>query len=529
MKIKRIRLLDFKRFTDLTITDLPATARLVVLIGPNGCGKSSLFDALHAKAVVQYHWGWRSEDEGYWNKQYGPDAARRERALQTAEKIDLQFHDAAPQDKETWKSAVYTRSAHRNDPSIQIEQIQHVGAAADEHRLRRLIDNDAAVTANYQRFVSNGLEDAFERGDEKTTLGEFRTLIMGDVKDAVHRLFDDPPLDLTSLSSPLRDPTFRFNKGQSKKFSYENLSGGEKAAFDLILDLTVKKRELKNTVFCIDEPEAHMGLRLQGRLLRELYQIIPANCQLWIATHSIGMMRAAYELEQENPGKVVFLDFGNKDFDGPVTITPSQIDRTVWQDMHEVVLDDLATLIAPNRIVLCEGKHGEDGLDAQCYNTIFARGFPDTLFVSTGGKGEGQYYSAVIKAIVKAEVVLLRDRDHLSDKKMDAERKTGKRVLSRAQIEDYLLDDEVLHNLCVKYSPNPELSFKDVLALKEQQSKSDIKACANKIRMWTIQSLGVQNAGDTRVSFLQDTLAPLIQPRMQVYQELRRDIFSAYP
>jgi hypothetical protein len=37
------------------------------------------------------------------------------------------------------------------------------------------------------------------------------------------------------------------------------LSGGEKAAFDLLLDLVIKRREFNDTVFFIDEPEAHMS------------------------------------------------------------------------------------------------------------------------------------------------------------------------------------------------------------------------------------------------------------------------------
>ena len=50
MKIKSIHLKDFKRFTDLTIEGLPETAKLVVMIGSNGCGKSSVFDALQVRA-----------------------------------------------------------------------------------------------------------------------------------------------------------------------------------------------------------------------------------------------------------------------------------------------------------------------------------------------------------------------------------------------------------------------------------------------------------------------------------------------
>ena len=45
MRIKKIRLKNYKRFTELTIADLPATARLVVLVGPNGTGKSSVLDS----------------------------------------------------------------------------------------------------------------------------------------------------------------------------------------------------------------------------------------------------------------------------------------------------------------------------------------------------------------------------------------------------------------------------------------------------------------------------------------------------
>ena len=46
MHIKRMFAEDFKRFTKLEIVDIPATAKLVLLAGPNGNGKSSLFDLM---------------------------------------------------------------------------------------------------------------------------------------------------------------------------------------------------------------------------------------------------------------------------------------------------------------------------------------------------------------------------------------------------------------------------------------------------------------------------------------------------
>ena len=529
MRIKSIHLRDFKRFTNLRISELPETAKLIVLIGPNGCGKSSVFDALHGKAVVEHHWGWRPERSGYWNKTYSVKDEENAPTLSPGNNIDMEVHGRRPADRQSWVRSVYMRSAYRNDPTVEVRNLKRVSAAADEHRFERMIENDAAVALNYQRLVSNGFEEAFDLGDAKTSLNEFREWLIGDIRRSINCLFDDPALDLNRLGNPLKDGTFRFNKGSARRFSYENLSGGEKAAFDLILDLVIKRKDFSDAVFCIDEPEAHLGLRLQGRLLRELYRLVPSGCQLWIATHSVGMMRAAHGLERENPGTVVFLDFDKRDFDQPQSITPATIDRAAWLNMHKVVLDDLAALVAPDRVVLCEGKPGDGGLDAECYNAIFAEGHADTLFVSTGGKGEGKNYKAVIRAIVDAETVLLRDRDNLTEREVGEEMDRGKRVLGRVTIESYLLDDEVLVALCGKHTSGDADKVSEVLQLKRDrlsERSGNTKAIVNDVRRWVISSLGVQDAGDNAAAFLRDTLAPLIRPGMNVYAALDKDVFG---
>ena len=46
MFIKSIHMTDYKRFHDLTIDLGEIPKRIVALVGPNGCGKSSVFDAV---------------------------------------------------------------------------------------------------------------------------------------------------------------------------------------------------------------------------------------------------------------------------------------------------------------------------------------------------------------------------------------------------------------------------------------------------------------------------------------------------
>ena len=144
MKIRSIHLRDFKRFTDLTISDLPETAKLVVLVGPNGCGKSSVFDALHGKAIVRYRWGWRSNELGYWNKTYSVEDKEETSEFDDNKKIIIDFHGLSPTGPQLWAKSIYTRSAYRNDPVIQIQQLNR-DAAVDEQRFARMIENDAAV------------------------------------------------------------------------------------------------------------------------------------------------------------------------------------------------------------------------------------------------------------------------------------------------------------------------------------------------------------------------------------------------
>ena len=67
---------------------------------------------------------------------------------------------------------------------------------------------------------------------------------IGDLQRSMKRVFGDICLD--KIVAPQDTGTFTFTKGASESFLYENMSAGEKEAFDLLLDIVVSRTAFDN-------------------------------------------------------------------------------------------------------------------------------------------------------------------------------------------------------------------------------------------------------------------------------------------
>ena len=231
----------------------------------------------------------------------------------------------------------------------------------------------------------------------------------------------------------------------------------------------------------------------------------------------------------------VFLDFSGHNFDEEVNITPRVPDRSFWQTTYQVALDDLADLIAPKNIVICEGDKAklDEGFDAKCYNCIFADSQPETLFVSRGGSSQvesSEDLMAILQAVASGvNSWRLIDRDDMTDEAREAKINEGIRVLGRREIENYLYDPDVLQ-VFLRFH-GKECFCEDVLKKREellsgrQSEYADMKKITRQLFGYIRSSTEIENLGNLRKDFALHHLVPALKQTHSVYEELLNDVF----
>jgi len=453
----------------------------------------------------------------------------------------VQF-DETVADVEAAKRAIYVRTAYRHEPDFTTSAINQMPRLLDLPRPYRMIDQETSVSQNYQQLVGQTVAGLFNPANDALAVRDLRHLLIGDIRASMSRVFTD--LHLEGVLDPVNAGSFYFQKGLSRGWHYKNLSGGEKAAFDLLLDFLIKRPAYNNTVYCIDEPEVHLNTRVQGLLLRELLRLLPSTCQLWIASHSIGMMREAWKLHREGCS-VAFLEFGESDFDEPVTMTPLIPTRQFWARTLSVAIGDLADLVAPREVVLVEGRprmagdsRGNVEFDARCFRTIFGTNRPESGFVSVGGSAEVESDRLAlgegIQALVPgASVIRLIDRDARTDQQVEDLRRDGCRVLAERDLENYLLSDEMIRKLCAEQgqvgTADGIVGEKARLLLEgisQGRPNDDVKAIAGQLYEIIKRTLSLAQPGSNRSAFLSDVMAPLVTQDSDTYVRLEQSIFG---
>ena len=527
MLIKSVRLKNgYKRFEDLTIDLGDNPSRIVALVGPNGCGKSSVFDGMLFLQNTYGRVGNTGTQDFYYHSLHG-------RPHYDFRNIEINFTDgtyAEVKEKKRLSGKGETlfsfRSPYRYNSRVKIAEIQAINEITlNDYGASTTNALDAKMEINYRRLQAKFSK---YRDEKDVRPSQARDHILGELNNTLNNCLD---LEISSLGDIQSGKgTIYFTKpDQPHPFEFNVLSAGEKEVVDILLDLYLRQDEYNDTVFLIDEPELHINTAIQKKLLVEINKLVGINCQIWVATHSVGFLRALQD-DLSHDCQVIFFE-PNADFAAsPHTLRPVPKTRYSWLNIFETALDDLAGLISPKCIVYCEGKaetrNGEEkGLDARVYNNIFSEAHNDTLFVSSGGNTEPQQRSEIALAILTKvfkdiEIIVLVDRDFASGKETSANDReaylesnpSNHRVLKRWEIENYLYDIEVLKKYSEKYGFEfDESSYNNHITDIVNQHVKDMTGIIKNI-------CGVK--GNINPEIFKIQLSKLITPDMKVYKEL---------
>jgi predicted ATP-dependent endonuclease of OLD family len=533
MRIKKIQLQDYKRFHNLTIDLGSEPKRIVVLVGSNGCGKSSIIDAMLFSANSFSTLGQnRTRDYKYHSLRQDSSFDYRKVNVELTNGV---FEAVYRQKRTTGKqNTIFSfRSPYRYNSDLNITETK----AVNEIRLNSYgattsNDLDNKMTENYRRL--NVKYNNYMRATDSRP-SEARAKIIGDLNSSIKNCLDLEVIDIGDVESG-RGTLFFRKTDTPTEFNFNLLSSGEKEVVDILLDLYLRQEEYNDTVFLIDEPELHINTSIQKKLLIEINKLVGEDCQIWVATHSIGFLRAIQENFHDD-SQVIYFEDGTNWAASPQVLHPMKKTFNQWKKIFETALDDLSGLISPQRIVYCEGRdtpglnNDERGFDAKVLNTIFGEKHSDTLFISSGGNTELDQRSGIAirilgKVFSRLEILVLKDRD-VSSGRINTENDRqiylqnnphNHRIFKRWEIENYLYDKEVLKEYCLRN----QLTFDEVEYDRFVSNIVDdnVKDQTGRIKNCCNITVSI-NPEDFKLK-----LAECIKEDMSVYNELERCIFN---
>jgi predicted ATPase len=422
MKISKIHLKNFKRFTELTIDQIPLDTKLVLLIGANGSGKSSVFDAFDSfknETLLDVH-------SSYYSK--NNDIPFIEFNLSDSEREYKNFNNIiAFQSGNFLKNKFIGRSSIRIIPKITHElKIDRNAAVEDSDSPINYTENDTRfandVFLYIQDVVSELSKPAFE-GRSADTLQIFQEFIRP-LNKSLLNVFggnENVTIQIAEFRSftPEKPANLIFKKGDSK-ISYDLLSHGEKQVIILLLNFIVRKKYYEDAIIFIDEMDCHLNTALQFNLLKEITEVwIPDSSQLWTASHALGFIDYAHKTSNAQ-----IIDFDLRNYDIPQTLYPEPKENIEVYDIA-IGKDVLPSLFKQMDIFFVENT------DKEYYANL---NIPKTIFISENNR------NSVFHKVRTTQFKGIVDRDFLSDDDIEVIHKNYPNIfiLTYYSIENYL-------------------------------------------------------------------------------------------
>jgi len=438
------------RFTDLgairhaAASDIPD---LMVVAGPNGVGKSTLFEELNSSIEGPTRRGRRNDIE----------------VSENAQSVYLSPHRApAPSDMSATLLTTLTRESARSrlgssNYNLNSAEAPDVLRYGTNRRTRK-----AADFAPFFELKKRLAQLEFDRGqlmadlyDEQGSIPEGAIPNLGQpLKEGIDAVL--PGIEYEGVKqTDERDYRIQFNDRSGDQVEFDDLSSGEKDAISLIFNLVEKKIESRinqvqseeesreDLVVIIDSPEAYLHPAMQERFLNFVQEEIASaksadfnsSLQVLMCTHSQTIIQ---NISDNNLYFLLYQDQREEN-----QLVPAQ---GISLDTLESITGELGVtaLSSGNPIVLVEGDS-----DREILRKLFPEIRDEFEILPMGGKGKiinfSNSFNQVVPELYSKGIFLFAVLDGDRDLDIDSQYTDFVHQLSVTCIENHLLDAEALY------------------------------------------------------------------------------------
>lgn len=448
MRIKSIKLTDHKPIKNIEIDNL---GDVVIIAGANGAGKTRLKHAIVASIQENPIMDLTIEatrKEEADPKYFNAESINLTKA--TPNPIFTQYINSRKYGQGKYVGSLVQVDSKRNLETLKYNQISYLVTDPDDvdtpwnwgyssfiDRWRDFMNYiHQKVAAHKNKLAEDLQEDPTQTGAE--ILKKFPLPL-----EKYKEVFADilPGKELQDIN-PAQPKEFQYKDSSGQILPFSTLSSGEQEVVKILFD--VARKEIRHSVFIIDEPELHLHPTLTFKLIEALKSIGEHTNQFIFLTHSADLISTYY-----STGNVFFIDTNQSGANQAHRL--SELD-TSHHALVQLIGENLGLFAVGKKIVFVEGE--SSSIDRLTYHKIGLSVNPELKFSPVGSVVNVGALKVVEEqlrsSLFGVDMYMLRDRDGLRQDQIDELEKNGKLFcLKRRHIENYFLDENILNKVAI--------------------------------------------------------------------------------
>ena len=233
--------------------------------------------------------------------------------------------------------------------------------------------------------------------------------------------------------NPATPKQFQYEDSSGATLPFSSLSSGEQEVVKVVFDIA--RKEIKESVIIMDEPELHLHPTLAFKLIETLKSIGENTNQFIFLTHSADLISTYY-----STGNVYFIDLEQNGSNQAHKLSDL---NHAHKGLLDLIGENLGLFAVGKKIVFVEGENSS--IDRLAYHSIAQKYLPEAKITPTGSVENLVTLNTIEKQIRSSifgiDFYMIRDRDGLSSGQIQALEANGRiKSLKKRHIENYFLD-----------------------------------------------------------------------------------------